>query len=81
MGGKINVYSLLWQALSSDNWIHEVVSGKILEFDTLPVQESLPRPLHLSITDQKALDSAMLHFIKHKIVESCEPLSEQCFYS
>ena len=49
------------------------MDGKILEFTSLPRQRGIPPPLHLSVADTLALDSAMVGFIKHKIVERCEP--------
>ena len=81
VGGRIHISSHLWQALSSDTWIHGVVNGNVLEFDRLPVQRVFPIPLRLSAADPQALDSAMLVFKRHKIVERCVPTGEQCFYS
>lgn len=44
--GKIFSFRHLWQDLSSDRWIHEVVHGKVLQFNILPVQDGLPRPIN-----------------------------------
>lgn len=41
----------------------------------------LPRPLVLSVNDRHALDIAMVRFINQKIVEPCELLENQGFYS
>ena len=43
MSGKVFAARLLWQALTTDKWIHDVVNGKILEFDKLPMQTDLDR--------------------------------------
>lgn len=81
MAGKIFLFRHSWQAFSRDKWIHDVVRGKVLEFDVVPVQSEFPRPLTLSITDREALDNAMLTFIQQKVVERCSHISDRGFYS
>uniref|UniRef100_A0A0P4WG63 Reverse transcriptase domain-containing protein n=1 Tax=Scylla olivacea TaxID=85551 RepID=A0A0P4WG63_SCYOL len=65
VGGKIHASNHLWQALSTDKWIHAVVNDYVLEFDCLPIQRVIPTPLRLSETDQNSLDNALLAFMKY----------------
>ena len=60
MKDKIFSSRLRWQALSSDKWIHDIVHGNVLEFDHLPVQSGLLRPLIFSSADRIGLDKAVL---------------------
>ena len=71
----------MWKSLTTDNWIISVILGKIIELEELPVQPYIPSPLQLSLTDSKALNSALAQFVKQKIVELCEPIQEDTFYS
>ncbi|MPC42185.1 hypothetical protein E2C01_035799 [Portunus trituberculatus] len=70
-----------WLALSSDKWILDVVCSHVLEFDELPLQFALPRPLSFSESDRAALDAALLRFEEQGIVERCEPSPGNVFYS
>lgn len=81
MAVKVFLFRHSWQAFSKDKFIHDVVRGKVLDFDLFPVQCELPRPLTLSIADREALDNAMLTFIQQKVVEKCSPISDSGFYS
>lgn len=72
-GGKIFDARLQWNLLSSDKWFYDVVHGKFLAFVRVPIQGSPPAPLSLSLSDEKALDSAMLKFLEQRIVELCAP--------
>ena len=81
VAGKIHACSQQWKKLSSDKWIHDVVQGSILDFVGLPLQETLPRPLTLSVADTLALDCAILKFQKHRIVEKCMDVEGQGFFS
>lgn len=81
MSGKIFTARQQWLALSSDKWILDVVCGHVLEFDELPLQSALPRPLSLSESDRAALDAALLRFVEQGIVERCEPSPGNAFYS
>ncbi|MPC98178.1 hypothetical protein E2C01_093532 [Portunus trituberculatus] len=64
MSGKIFTARQQWLALSSNKWILDVVCGHVLEFDELPLQFALPRPLSLSESDRAALDAALLRFVE-----------------
>ena len=81
VAGKIFLFRHNWQAFSRDKWIHDVVRGKVLEFDVVPVRSDFPRPLTLSTADKEALDHAMLTFLQQKVVESCSHISGPGFYS
>lgn len=72
-GGKIFKAKSQWRLLSSDKWIHDVVHGKLLVFEDVPIQKNPPGPLFLSAADRFALDTAMVTFIEHNIVELCPP--------
>lgn len=63
VSGKIFAARHLWQALSSDKLIHDVVYGKIIEFSVTPTQTDVSRPLDLSLADRNAFDCAMFEFI------------------
>ena len=79
--GKIFTARQQWLALSSDPWILDVVCGHVLEFDELPLQCALPRPLSFSARDSAALDAALHRFVEQGIVERCEPSPGHAFYS
>ena len=81
MGGKIYDYRLQWKKLSTDKWIYSVVRDSILAFDRLPLQRTPSRPLTFSEADTFILDSAVLEFFKHKIVERCVLTGGQGFFS
>ena len=67
--------------MSGDSWVHDVLTGKVLEFEKFPEQSQVPHSLKLHASDQLALDKAMLEFIVHGIVELCNSTSLPCFYS
>ena len=80
-GGKI-IYSVsVWEQLTSDPWIKEVILGNAIDLEHLPIQDSIPAPLHLSSHDQASLDSAMEQFIDQNIVEPCSDTNQLTFYS
>ena len=67
--------------LSKEKWIHHVVQGSILVFDSLPIQNALPRPLNLSVADSMALGNAIVGFLKQGIVERSIISGGQGFFS
>ena len=81
IGGKCFHSLKLWQTLSGDSWVHDVITGKILEFEQFPEQSQVPNSLKLHVSDQLALDNAMLEFIVHGIVELCDSTTLPCLYS
>ena len=79
-GGKIFLARSQWCLYSTDQWIHDVVHGKLLVFTSAPSQRHPPAPLNLSVTDRAAVDFAIEYFLNHKIVELCAP-GDQGFVS
>lgn len=69
IASKVYACRKQWEILSKEKWIYKVVQGSILEFDSLPVQNGLPRLLNLSVSDSMALDNAIPGFLKKGIVE------------
>ena len=57
-----------------------MVCGHVLEFDELPLQSALPRPLSFSDSDSAALDAVLLRFVEQGIVERCVPSPGNAFF-
>ena len=70
-----------WRELSYDPWINKILQGHVIEIKDIPWQDDIPRPLKLSDTDQRSLDTAMDQFIAHKIVELSPGSQDPQFYS
>lgn len=81
IGGKIFLHRSQWHCLTNDKWILDVVLGNFIEFERLPVQNSIPKPLHFSVAHQSALDVALQAFLKKKIIERCEDGNSPGFFS
>ena len=81
VAGKVHACSKQWKMLSKEKWIHHVVQGSILVFDSLPIQNALPRPLNLSVADSMALGNAIVGFLKQGIVERSIISGGQGFFS
>lgn len=81
VGGKILSCRSRWRWLTKDEWILDVLEGNVLEFDSPPVQCSIPRPLIFSLTNKTALDSALQGFLQQEVIEPCEGKITPCFYS
>ena len=80
-GGKVFKSLKLWESLSSDNRVLDIVKGKFVEFSSPPVQDAIPFPLRFSRSDQNLLDVAVRDLIDRAIVELCGPLLGPGFYS
>lgn len=57
-----------------------MVHGKLLIFVNAPMESKLPGVLFLSTVDRAAVDTAMIKFVDHIIVELCPP-GDQRFIS
>ena len=42
--GKITEFNFHWEELTTNDWILDIVNGYEIEFDQLPVQQSIPHP-------------------------------------
>ncbi len=73
--------SSTWHMITFDQWILNVIAGYEIEFDELPAQTFLPRPVSLSASEQHDLDLALEDFWHQKIIETCPPFEEDSFYS
>ena len=54
-GGKISNKLSIWQTLTSDHWILDVVRGYKIEFDTFPCQQKLPNPINLNLEESEII--------------------------
>ena len=71
MGRKDFSHRHNWGLLSGDQFIHNIVTGNVIDLVSIPVQDKLPRPMVCSKADQLTLDVAMQEFIAFEIVEKC----------
>ena len=82
LGGKIYSHRNGWRPLTGNQLTQNIVTGNVIELESLPVQDKLLRSLVLSKADQRALDVTIRKFIDFRIVKKCNDLkTDQTFYS
>lgn len=80
-GGKLSQNITKWRTLTTDQWILKTIHGCALELNEEPEQNIKPHPIRLTQAEQSGLDAEIDEFIRHKIVEPCEPDEAGSFYS
>ena len=71
--GKLQHFLVNWQAISSDPWILNCISGYRLEFVSKPIQSCLPHPIHFSDSDFVALDNEVSEMLLKGAIAECVP--------
>ena len=80
-GGQL-IYSLSeWKNITSDNWIHQTVSGYKLEMSCKPWQPFIPCSMKFSQTDQELIDAEIKVFKTKGITEEVTGYDDDEFYS
>ena len=69
--GKLGLAVHNWQALTSDKWILETITGQLAELVDLEVIGNTPYVLPLPPNDQAALEIALNEFLETGIIEPC----------
>ena len=54
--GNISHYFSSWEKLTSDSVILNIVQGYELEFDTLPLQTTIPKPINFNHREMAIID-------------------------
>ena len=67
--GKTKLYIDKWDQLTSDKWILQTISGYKVEFDSLPYQTSIPKPLTFNEADQVKINAEIDRFLNADIIE------------
>ena len=79
-GGKIKHSVAFWKRFKLNKEIINIINGKVLEFDSSPIQYHIPNELKLNKTEALKLDETIKEFLSMDIVEPCEE-EETSFFS
>lgn len=78
-GGKIMDFTRHWKALTSDEWILDIVKGYKIEFDQLPVQQSLPQPINFNSEETEIIRGEIQKLYNKKVIEETLPQFDNYF--
>ena len=78
--GKIADCVEIWESLTTDKWILNVVRGDFIEFESVPLQIHVPGEVHLSAGEKKALHDSLTEFESLQIIEECQANERDGFY-
>ena len=55
VGGRLRLFSLFWDRISSDQWIRDAVRGYKIEFKREPIQYILPNKMPFSREEKECI--------------------------
>ena len=61
-----------WVELTDDPWVNEVVQGYKIDFDSTPIQMTLPRELRFAQTEQEGLDDSLEDLLCQGVIRRCD---------
>ena len=79
--GKIADCVEIWESLTTDKWILNVVREVFIEFESVPLQKHVPGEVHLSAGEKKALHDSLTAFESLQIIEECQANERDGLYS
>ena len=71
-GGKLKNFSKEWGKYTSDPFLLSCIEGCRLNFDTVPIQSKVPRPLKLKREQIAARDKMINEFESDKVITKCK---------
>ena len=65
----ISEHVMTWRSFTQDANIIQMVTGCVLEFDSLPVQKDRPRPYHFNESRRRAIDKEIKCMLEKQVIE------------
>lgn len=65
----ISEHVMTWRGFTQDANIIQMVTGCVLEFDSLPVQKDRPRPYHFNESRRRAIDKEIKCMLEKQVIE------------
>jgi hypothetical protein len=66
-----------WQFITDDPWVLQCARGHHLEFESFPIQTSLPHPIPFDELERKAIDLEIATLLKKGAISQVEPIKGQ----
>ena len=70
--GKLKNFLKEWEKYTSDPFLLSCIEGCRLNFDTVPIESKMPRPLKLKREQVMALDKMINEFESDKVITKCK---------
>ncbi len=80
-GGQLRYFKPAWEAITSDMWILDTISGYRIELDTVPVQKVVPYEIKLCLREKVLIDKELESFLRKGIIEEVEHSDINEYYS
>jgi hypothetical protein len=80
-GGKIRFFREAWTAITTDRWIHDLVLGYKIEFESVPSQDRPPRPINFSEKEKSFLNSEVEKLLDKNVIEPVCDTTDKDFVS
>ena len=65
------LFASAWKRITSDPWVLDSVSHCHIEFDSLPIQNSIPREIKFSSSDTILVDCEISKLLEKQAIEPC----------
>lgn len=70
-----------WRKITNDKWILQTISGYEVELENVPKQNSVPKPLSVTDSEQHMINTEIKRFLDAKIVEKIYKADEGGYIS